>query len=1155
MNKNHHFLKLLIILLLVFLFAGQESIIWGGFPINDSTFGLIMYGNRDTDSDYWNDLDNNLDMNVLWSGAGGEPYYNTWKAMLEIADNRGMLMCGPGSDTVFGDYAQNPTYKYCKAYSIVPCWNPDPGNWEDPGMHSNRGDSTSLPGDIPVWASGTNPDTLYPFLFGPKRPLRFKDPDYQSYTLIYKIAIEDVSVDTTIILGFIKILYGGENVEDSTYLTKNLTSNMFDTNYGLVDIQCEINLDSIDLIMENFQFQVYNTYNKNIYVNQFKIYHQDAMNLMEEDTINARNQIKTQVTFDYCPECSDTVMFGPWAKDEPIYFEFPAYGEIQKIVMDTLEYTDHPDQAFKGAHIFFVGDFIKVAEPKFVNYDGYPIKDATTYYGHPGLQPYFNDYSDILSDITRYCKDSTDFVEKVYYTLQAFNLYDTGESRYTRRITPSEFRCNAGLGLAAGVDGFCVFKYGTDVDGLGDTLLGLTNVNGEPRDTLPDGSSLYSSLKDYVVPLVRGIESTYLDLTCENTYRVCPVDSISELGAATYIDSITYWSDTSSTSNPDAGWFQVAEFKDSSNVEHLLVVNRSCNSDDTTVTPDIWATIYLDTGTFDDDQYVITNVDTNADEKIYTGLLPGDELCFTTILEAGESKLFKIESASDINWTGSIDCQYIYQGEIDIIQDAFVDTGSTLIIRAPAKIRAHYYDNDPTKDMDTLRVELTIKGELIANGTPEDEILFTSYNTGGSEAGDWYALWLDDNSEAEMSYCKVEYSVLGFAVDYPESFHIENCRSTNNSYSGMCFRYDSTLPNDSAASVITSEFDNNGKFGIYTQKAGYFSGCYIHHNDSSGVKTEGYNTFHNDTIAYNGDYGLFREAAGADSVIDCIIHSSDSLWGICVEVDTATTAWIVVKGGIIDSCGYGGIKLQNVVDSLTYLIDIESISNNTVGGIFLDHAGATIRREQSQNNPCIYIANQQYGVYCNTSEPELHNIRFENEIVDLWWDDNGMPAGSELSIDSSCFKGDSIYILNELSDTLDARINYFDDTASFRLSGPIDTTDYLTIEPCIGGGGKEGVTVDLIPSTYALSQNYPNPFNPTTTFNYQLPKDCQVKFTIYNLMGQKVVTLLDEKQNAGYKTLNWDSHNQFGRRISSGIYFYLLETPNWCKAKKMLMLK
>ncbi len=93
------------------------------------------------------------------------------------------------------------------------------------------------------------------------------------------------------------------------------------------------------------------------------------------------------------------------------------------------------------------------------------------------------------------------------------------------------------------------------------------------------------------------------------------------------------------------------------------------------------------------------------------------------------------------------------------------------------------------------------------------------------------------------------------------------------------------------------------------------------------------------------------------------------------------------------------------------------------------------------------------------------------------------------------------------------------------------------------------------PESFSLSQNFPNPFNPQTQIKYALPVDCDVKVTIYNLLGQRVGVLVDEHQSAGYKAAFWDGKDEQGVEVASGIYFYRIQAGEFMQTKKMLLLK
>ncbi len=92
------------------------------------------------------------------------------------------------------------------------------------------------------------------------------------------------------------------------------------------------------------------------------------------------------------------------------------------------------------------------------------------------------------------------------------------------------------------------------------------------------------------------------------------------------------------------------------------------------------------------------------------------------------------------------------------------------------------------------------------------------------------------------------------------------------------------------------------------------------------------------------------------------------------------------------------------------------------------------------------------------------------------------------------------------------------------------------------------------PTEFLLEQNYPNPFNPTTTIKYNLKDDVNVILNVYNIIGEKVATLVNEKQSAGSYSVQFDASSAMGG-LSSGTYFYKLIAGDFVSVKKMLLLK
>jgi len=99
------------------------------------------------------------------------------------------------------------------------------------------------------------------------------------------------------------------------------------------------------------------------------------------------------------------------------------------------------------------------------------------------------------------------------------------------------------------------------------------------------------------------------------------------------------------------------------------------------------------------------------------------------------------------------------------------------------------------------------------------------------------------------------------------------------------------------------------------------------------------------------------------------------------------------------------------------------------------------------------------------------------------------------------------------------------------------------------------VSDDFVPFTFALEQNYPNPFNPATNISYQVAEMSEVKIEIFNILGQKVRTLVNTVQPPGVYKLQWRGVNDAGVPVSSGVYLYKMRAGDFHKVQKMLFLK
>jgi hypothetical protein len=114
---------------------------------------------------------------------------------------------------------------------------------------------------------------------------------------------------------------------------------------------------------------------------------------------------------------------------------------------------------------------------------------------------------------------------------------------------------------------------------------------------------------------------------------------------------------------------------------------------------------------------------------------------------------------------------------------------------------------------------------------------------------------------------------------------------------------------------------------------------------------------------------------------------------------------------------------------------------------------------------------------------------------------------------------------------------------------------FFTVDGQLLSQGTESIMLKAVPVQFTLHQNYPNPFNPVTTINYDLPQQSHVNLYIYDVLGREVANLVGKEVSAGYQSVIWNTNNNLGVPVSAGIYFYQIQTNDFVKTKKMVILK
>ena len=117
-------------------------------------------------------------------------------------------------------------------------------------------------------------------------------------------------------------------------------------------------------------------------------------------------------------------------------------------------------------------------------------------------------------------------------------------------------------------------------------------------------------------------------------------------------------------------------------------------------------------------------------------------------------------------------------------------------------------------------------------------------------------------------------------------------------------------------------------------------------------------------------------------------------------------------------------------------------------------------------------------------------------------------------------------------------------------TGPALSAIVEVFTDTVAGSTHVEIVDETIPSDFHLSQNYPNPFNPSTTIDFSIPEGSFVSLKIFNSLGQEIEALVSKDLIAGKYKYDWNA-----KELTSGIYFYKLQTENFIETKKMILLR
>ncbi len=188
------------------------------------------------------------------------------------------------------------------------------------------------------------------------------------------------------------------------------------------------------------------------------------------------------------------------------------------------------------------------------------------------------------------------------------------------------------------------------------------------------------------------------------------------------------------------------------------------------------------------------------------------------------------------------------------------------------------------------------------------------------------------------------------------------------------------------------------------------------------------------------------------------------------------------------------------------------------------------------------------------------NVKYDQEQLTLT--DISSPNGDSLS--DSLIPGELHFAgASATAHTGDGSFAILHFTANANFSGQTTITIEelrLNENPVIDLAATAAITLGIgnetgRPESFSLHQNYPNPFNPVTTLRYDLPENGYVQLTIYDILGREIRQLVNNIQDAGYKSIIWDGKNDTGQTLGAGVYLYKIQANDFIQTKKMVLIK
>ena len=448
-----------------------------------------------------------------------------------------------------------------------------------------------------------------------------------------------------------------------------------------------------------------------------------------------------------------------------------------------------------------------------------------------------------------------------------------------------------------------------------------------------------------------------------------------------------------------------------------------------------------------------------------------------------------------------------WRGEIYLIGDVVIPSGVTVTIASGTVINFRPGTDIYEAGLDTIRSEIVIQkgGSLIANGTIQNPIIFqSSFRADGT----------DPSGEGWQGAIKVKDGETGKITDYDPILYNpgkDDWGGIRNEGGTLTLQH--CVISDAEVGVEVTSYQGKTTISETDLSANHF-GMKVHAGASA-------------TQLELTNVGLYQSLKGIVAGLYGTGH---------VQLTNATIA-----------DNYQGVEFVEDGDSPTMQLKNTIVAFNEKG-VYTQgtNFGSSLKKQT------IGVTFRYCDVY-GSSEADFQGVYTAMPTVG---------SMGNVSVDPLFVAHtDSLnydYHLQASSPLIDAGDPGMVDPDSSRINmGRYGGTAEYTSVSSGGESSTKPVVLETedAPLVFSLSQNAPNPFNPETIISYVLPQSEQVKLVIYNVLGQEIRTLVNALQPAGRYRVVWNSRDDFGRSVSSGIYLYQITAGEFTSTRKMLILK